>query len=403
MPDTRRARRARCRRPTRVPSGDRLLHHRSHIVVDDGSTDTTRQIAQHYVDAFPCSVFLISQRNSGKGAALNQGVLHALGEIIVNVDADSAVESDAIANLVRPIVLGDADAVVGRIVVGNAVGIVRVAQAFEYTFGFHLRRAQSVFNTIFILSGAMCAYRRSSFKRTEGFRDYSKTEDLDFSMQLRQLGDRLVYADDAVCYTEGAASVRGLRHQRTRWRFGAFRCFRRHRRMFFDRRRGHRSLGWYELPASLLSYLQILLFPVVLAVAFGLPVVTGDYLYLVLIVVAIPANFAVVFWTSGTLRQHLRSLPALMPLMVGVMAVEHITMWSALGDMAIGRDTGWTKWQRLGVDGTAPPLSPRSLSASRPPPHRSRSRLRSWRSSLPALRRIWISSNDSTPRSTRSS
>ncbi len=46
-----------------------------------------------------------------------------------------------------------------------------------------------------------------------------------------------------------------------------------------------------------------------------------------------------------------------MPLMAGVMAVEHVTMWTALGEVATGRNTGWTKWQRLGVDGHAPTLA----------------------------------------------
>lgn len=336
------------------------------IVVDDGSTDQTPEIARWYAARHPMTVFAISQRNAGKGAALNQGVLHALGEIIVNVDADSAVETQAIGNLVRPIVLGSADAVVGRIVVGRPRGTIPVTQAFEYAFGFHLRRTQSVLNTIYILSGAMCAYRRSAYRQTKGFRDYSKTEDLDFSLQLRDVGARLVYADDAVCFTEGAANLRGLRSQRTRWRYGAFKCLGEHRRLIFDRRPGRRSLGWYELPTSVLAYVQVLLYPFVLAIAFGLPIYTGEYIYLLLIFCAVPMNFVIVFCVAGTLRQHLRSLPLLTPLMIAAMGIEHITMWTALGEMTTGRSTGWTKWQRLGVDGHAPLLAPVLVGAHHP-------------------------------------
>ncbi len=159
---------------------------------NDGATDRTAEVAQRYVDAWPGRIFLVNQPNGGKGSALNTGVAHSFGDIIINVDADSTIDSDAITNLVKPFSSRRVDAVVGRVVVGNRSHFIGRSQAFEYTFGFHLRRAQSVFNTVFILSGAMCAYRRTAYNRTEGFRDASKTEDMDFSMQLRDAGCRLV-------------------------------------------------------------------------------------------------------------------------------------------------------------------------------------------------------------------
>ena len=321
------------------------------IIVDDGSTDMTGTVARRFVDADPSRVFLVGQPNAGKGAALNTGVLHSFGDIIVNVDADSAVEPDAIGNLVRRFASGQVDAVVGRVAIGNTHTFIGRSQAFEYLFGFHLRRAQSVFNTIFILSGAMCAYRRRAFDATEGFRDYSKTEDMDFSLQLRDAGMRLVYADDAVCVTEGAANTSGLRNQRRRWRYGAFSCFTRHRRLFFDRRPGHRSLGFYELPASLLGYVQILLYPAVFAVAFVLPIYTGEYLYFGLVLLSVPVNFAIVMYTAGSLRRDARHLPMMIVLTCTTMAIEHVTMWSALARYLTRRDLAWTNWARQGVDG----------------------------------------------------
>lgn len=321
------------------------------VVVNDGSTDRTAEVAQRYVDQFPSRVFLVNQSNAGKGSALNSGVMHSFGQIIVNVDADSAVEPQAIGNLVKPFASKRVDAVVGRVVIGNTKKFVGKSQAFEYMFGFHLRRAQSVFNTIFILSGAMCAYRRTAWHQTAGFRDFSKTEDMDFSLQLRAAGLGLVYADDAVCITEGAADISGLRNQRRRWRFGAFFCFGAHRQLFLDRRRGNRSLGFYELPSSLLGYIQILLYPLVFAVAFILPIYTGQYLYFYLVLLSVPANFAVVFYTSGTLKKYAIYLPVLIVLMCVTMMVEHMMMWSALTRYLTGNDVSWTNWTRQGVDG----------------------------------------------------
>ncbi|MEP1122894.1 MAG: hypothetical protein ABJH68_03270 [Ilumatobacter sp.] len=64
--------------------------------------------------------------------------------------------------------------------------------------------------------------------------------------------------------------------------------------MVFDRRTGNRTLGFYELPSSILGDLQILLYPLVFAVAFVLPIVTGQYLYLYLVLLSVPGNFAIV-------------------------------------------------------------------------------------------------------------
>jgi glycosyltransferase involved in cell wall biosynthesis len=53
------------------------------IVVDDGSTDNTVEVARRYRD-----VRCVSQRNQGQGAARNEGLKHASGEFVVFLDSD---------------------------------------------------------------------------------------------------------------------------------------------------------------------------------------------------------------------------------------------------------------------------------------------------------------------------
>jgi cellulose synthase/poly-beta-1,6-N-acetylglucosamine synthase-like glycosyltransferase len=176
---------------------------------------------------------------------------------------------------------------------------------------------------------------------------------MDFSLQLRAARLRLVYADDAVCHTEGPADTSGLRNQRTRWRYGAFACFARHRNLFLSPRSQSFALSFYELPFSLLGYLQILLYPLVFLVAFALPIYTGQYLYLAMLLLSVPVNFAIVFYTRGTLREHARYLPILIVLTSATMIIENVTMWSALRRYAMGAHLPWTTWERQGVHGPA--------------------------------------------------
>jgi glycosyltransferase involved in cell wall biosynthesis len=66
------------------------------IVVDDGSTDGTREVATGYP-----AVRCISQRNQGLAAARNAGLRESRGEFVVFLDADDRLLPDALATGIR--------------------------------------------------------------------------------------------------------------------------------------------------------------------------------------------------------------------------------------------------------------------------------------------------------------
>jgi glycosyltransferase involved in cell wall biosynthesis len=68
------------------------------IIVDDGSTDNTAQIAQDYVSRF-AAVRYVYQDNAGPAAARNHGVRLAHGRFVLPVDSDDELISGAIAVL----------------------------------------------------------------------------------------------------------------------------------------------------------------------------------------------------------------------------------------------------------------------------------------------------------------
>ena len=77
------------------------------IVVDDGSTDGTAEIAERH------GVHVIRQPNRGKGAAIRAAIPHVDGEIVVIQDADMEYDPAEVPTLVEPIERGAADVVYG--------------------------------------------------------------------------------------------------------------------------------------------------------------------------------------------------------------------------------------------------------------------------------------------------
>jgi glycosyltransferase involved in cell wall biosynthesis len=81
------------------------------IVVDDGSTDGTREILRD-LDREGVRVFF-HEKNGGKGAALKTGFGHVTGDIVLIQDADLEYTPDDYPRLLQPIIDGDADVVYG--------------------------------------------------------------------------------------------------------------------------------------------------------------------------------------------------------------------------------------------------------------------------------------------------
>ncbi len=82
------------------------------IIVDDCSTDGTRNLLQSKIEAQVDQVIYHS-RNRGKGAALRSGFAAATGDIVIVQDADMEYDPQEFPRVIAPIVEGKADVVFG--------------------------------------------------------------------------------------------------------------------------------------------------------------------------------------------------------------------------------------------------------------------------------------------------
>src|SRR5262249_39583649 len=155
--------------------------------------------------------------NGGKASALNYGLTHAKGEIVVGLDADTVFRPDTIARLVRPLADPRVGAVAGNAKVGNRLNIVTRWQAVEYVTSHNLdRRAFSLLDCITVVPGAVGAWRKSLVDEIGGFSDETLAEDQDLTLAVRRRGFRIAYADDAIAFTEAPDTLKGLANQRFR-------------------------------------------------------------------------------------------------------------------------------------------------------------------------------------------
>lgn len=83
------------------------------IVVDDGSSDKTRLLAERNK-----ATVLSNGTNMGKGCALRRGFQKAAGNIIITMDADGSHEPEEIPKLLKPLLNG-VDIVAGSRFLGN--------------------------------------------------------------------------------------------------------------------------------------------------------------------------------------------------------------------------------------------------------------------------------------------
>ncbi|MCB1055285.1 MAG: glycosyltransferase family 2 protein, partial [Acidobacteria bacterium] len=94
------------------------------VVVDDGSTDGTRELLRGLQDApkqagEPGFVYVEHEVNRGKGAAVRSGFAAASGDVLLVQDADLEYSPEDYPVLLRPIVDGSADVVYGSRFLGG--------------------------------------------------------------------------------------------------------------------------------------------------------------------------------------------------------------------------------------------------------------------------------------------
>jgi len=246
------------------------------IVIDDGSGDGTAGLVASL--NHPWLRLLRQPANLGKSAALNRGLAAARFDLIITLDADSCLYKDALRNLVERY-LGDPPgtrAVAGTMLVRNSRETwITKAQEWDYFHGIAaIKRMQSFFHGTLVAQGAFSIYDRSALEEVGGWAD-CVGEDIVLTWAMLSRGWRVGYAEDACCFTNAPAGLKGFVGQRRRWARGLMEAFRRHPRILLLPRMSTFFAFWNVLfPWLDFVYTTVFLPGVVLAL-FGIYWVAG--------------------------------------------------------------------------------------------------------------------------------
>jgi cellulose synthase/poly-beta-1,6-N-acetylglucosamine synthase-like glycosyltransferase len=222
------------------------------------------------------TLWVIDKENGGKADALNAGLAHVRTPLFCALDADSLLDRDALARIVRPFLEDDRTIAAGgtiRIANGCTVNsgvVTEVAlpanflarvQVVEYLRSFLSGRVGwDALDATLIISGAFGMFKRSAVVAVGGFDLSTLGEDMELVVRLhryhrdRRIPYRIAFAPDAVMWTECPESIKVLGGQRKRWQRGLAEVLWRHRRMIGNPRYG--IVGMLALPYYL--FLELL-------------------------------------------------------------------------------------------------------------------------------------------------
>ena len=228
------------------------------IVVNDGSTDRTAEIASKH------PVNLVDLKtNVGKANALNAGIERSKGDILVFSDADSELDSSAVSLLVSSLEEHpDAGAIAGNIYIndiGRNNGFLKRFQMIEYYTDQEIsRHLQSLSGKVLICPGPLFAVRREVAEKTM-FNDRSVIEDADFTIGVLKGNRKVLREPQAKAYTDAPLSLKSWFSQRRRWWYGNLQLWRIHNG--WARKNPWMIFTYFGFITALVSLILLLLLP----------------------------------------------------------------------------------------------------------------------------------------------
>lgn len=210
------------------------------IIVNDGSTDDTKKVAETLVGYQKgryneIKVSLIDKPNGGKSRALNAGIRYSKAEFVLCMDGDSQLNEDSLKLAVRHFTNPEIGAVAGNVKVMNRGKFFTDLQALEYIEGLNMARsAQSFIKLVNIIPGPIGLFRKKAIEEAGFYSSDTFAEDADLTLKILANGWKIYYEPNSISYTEAPAKLQQLMKQRYRWTRGIIQSIRKHKKLMIN-------------------------------------------------------------------------------------------------------------------------------------------------------------------------
>ena len=202
------------------------------MVVHNGGNDNSFEVFSKCQVEFPELNMNWLTSKQGKSKALNLALFNSTGKYIIHIDSDGVLHPQALRNMVTYFEKNeDVHCVTGTILTDPALiddtdkfflRILRKIEFCEYAQAFLAgRNFEAEFNSIYTLSGAFSAFRKSTILKTRLYNTDTVCEDTQITFQVREwLNQKVSLCADAYFFVDPIEDVNKLYTQRQRWQRG---------------------------------------------------------------------------------------------------------------------------------------------------------------------------------------
>lgn len=215
------------------------------LVVDGCSTDETREIVQRIIDERrkansqnSPSITLLDNPQQIVSTALNIGLAHAKGGVIMRVDGHCEIPSDYVTGCVALLQQEGVECVGGPIeTIGETATAQSIAVAMSSSFGVGGSAFRTVKNRILLVDTlAFGAYTREAIERCGLFdEELVRNQDEEYNYRLRKLGGRILLSGDIRSRYYSRGTLRKLWRQYYQYGFWKVRVLQKHPRQMQPR------------------------------------------------------------------------------------------------------------------------------------------------------------------------
>lgn len=194
------------------------------IVVNDGSTDDTREIASKAImDLKNCSGKVFNIANSGKGFALRYGLARLSGDVVFRIDTDSVLDDKAIGPIMNHFRDPTVGSVSGVILPLEEKSIWQKITLIDFVFMYlFYKKEEELVDSIMVQSGAFSIFRMDALLKVGGWLDNRFGEDGEITFRLGRYGYKNEIESRAILLTDQPSEFHRLREQRVRWNMGYY-------------------------------------------------------------------------------------------------------------------------------------------------------------------------------------